>query len=281
MARLRLANLQTLRYSSNLNVGTLGNTAYGDESVWQVRYQRMPRVAEGFRFRESSQMKCEQESGWDYLFELEDSASANDFTADLAAGFKSPHAYYRGNDFLEQHEFDEVQFCAGVSSEICSMNCLPLHEAQIGHGITSGAYNPVGLSTNFKKLVACFTGQCKGNAYDSGFFWECNSVSCDLRKDPYNWANDWSDSQSSWNVPGSSSSYTSGIGPHGCAGSKCPVHVWGSGLTLRISSLRNVGTLDDGDYSGINVMQVCVCVTSFTRNKKWFALRSCRSSRAP
>ena len=197
--------------------------------------------------------ECWHDPTWQYMYELEDTTGSDDLPAQpgIAAGFSTTRAYFLGNDFIRQKRFGRVQFCSGRQSPTpfpgsCQLACVDLTDVEIGHGVQTAAstYAPdLSDATKFKQMVACFTGQCPGNAYASGFFWECQNTWCDLRKDPYNWANDWSGSQSSWNVPGSTSSYTSGIGPHGCAGSNCPFHVWGSGLVREQDIMSNARPL--------------------------------------
>ena len=195
---------------------------------------------------------------WTDLFELEDDKSVDDLTSasNMANGFQTPNAYYHGNALLEALPITKAQLCAGARNNgACEVNCIDITPAEVGYGITSGTYSPSGLSTNYKKMIACMTGQCTGDAYSSGFFFECKAGNsyCDTRFAPYKWSSSWTTDQG-WSVPGAGSSvsdYISAMGPHGCDAS-CSPHTWGSGLTLRTGTTENLATNSPGAVLGSN-----------------------------
>jgi len=196
---------------------------------------------------------CTHHPMWDYLMEVEDDKSKDDMPAlsEIADGYSNANAYYKGNAFLESANLGLVELCAGVKNsggDSCQIDCVRLKETHLGAGIKSGAYAPKGITSQYKKMIACFTGQCPGNAYSSGFFWVCpKGDDCDTR--PYGWASFASTSPSSWNVPGERTDYISGWGPHSCSGAIC-MHNWGSGLTLRVGTTDNIASNAAGAVHG-------------------------------
>ena len=100
-------------------------------------------------------------------------------------------------------------------------------------GITNDKFTTVAsMSSNLKKLAACWTGQCRGNAYgDTGWFWECSDASCDTGTWTANgatWSNDFSGQ--AWTITGAGA-YHAGAGPQQGTPEEL-FHVWGSGVVL-------------------------------------------------
>jgi len=174
-------------------------------------------------------LTCEQDGDWQYLFEIEDDDSLQDMPWDqpsIATGFSNPNAYYYGNTFLESLALDTVELCFGhKANDRCEMNCRPLNDGKIGPYITLGG-GPSDLSTDFKRMVGCFTGQCASNAYGEGFFWYCSSADTMLCGSRI-WQFTSTYDAGSWSIMHQPEGYSNGVGGHNTL-----VHFWGSGFSL-------------------------------------------------
>jgi len=187
---------------------------------------------------------CPHEAGWNYLYELEDDPTvddAPDAASTIATGFSTTNAYYVGNAVLDQiPDSAIVEVCAGTGGRgsTCSLDCHELNKGVIGNYITNGG-GPSGLTSNFKRMVACFTGQCAYNGYTSGFFWYCPAASASIcGSSVWQWSIQYA--TGSWAV-GGSPAYSNGVGGHVMNSYHGVVHVWGSGYTLNKVHLQEVG----------------------------------------
>ena len=181
-------------------------------------------------------MQC-QESGWTYVHEVDDDPTVDDIPnspSDVAAGYATANAYYIGNAALDAMTWTQLEVCIGQYSlaGACAFDCRPILANQAAFGITNDKFPTVsGMSSNFKKLAACWVGQCDGNSYGStGWFWECREAACDTDTWVANgvpWSNiGGSRPRQPWSITGAGA-YYAGAGPQG--GNL--LHIWGSGLT--------------------------------------------------
>jgi hypothetical protein len=176
--------------------------------------------------------------------------------SEIAPGFKTANAYYRGNAYVEgvaglTESGKTLQVCFGTKSgSTCNMQCQSLSSGKVGSYITGGN-GPKDLSTDWKKLIGCSVGQCNSNAYNDGFFWYCpaaDRATCGSQVFKYS----SSYSTGSWNTH--SPAYSNGFGAH-----NQPVHWWGSGFGLNTCNKEvGFGCWGDGGFGVAepNVYQV-------------------------
>lgn len=211
-------------------------TSSGALNIFQVRYKRA---------KVEYPSKCTGNDDWKYLAELADDTAVEDWPDDastIAAGFKNGNAFYIGNDAVNSLSFNELQLCGGsISADTCDVSCFDLREQEVGGGLSSGQFSVSGMSSNLKQMVGCFSGQCVGDSYSQGFFWECQESWCDtgtVGGSSIKWSRPY-DGQP-WTVP-HSGAYTGGIGPHTAMYGGTPAwHVWNSGQSLIHGNTREL-----------------------------------------
>lgn len=193
-------------------------------------------------------LSCPQAEGWWYLAELEDDhGSVDDWPDDkaaIAAGFSRSGGYYIGNARLNDLPLARVQICVGAISG-CSIDCQDIKQEHLGRQITdqwSNVPRDSAIPDDFKKMIACFTGQCEGDSYGSvggqgytAWFWNCNGNSgCAT--------NTWGNAGVP-NVPGWGNNGDKGaIGGHTDYEGRVFWHVWGSGVTMRAGTSCEIGS---------------------------------------
>ena len=211
-------------------------------------------------------MTCPHNGNYRYLYELEDDRSVDDVPntpEEIASGFSTSNAYYIGNTALNALNFLRVEICAGVKSGdgTCNMDCHELRVVDIGGQITDASWtatkipSDTSIPSNFKKMIACFTGQCAGDSYggNSGdassnkWFWHCNGDDvCSTKL----WG--MTPAGTAW---GNNAKTASSIGGHTDHGGKVAWHVWGSGVTMRLTADCEMGAWSSC-ASGPSVFQI-------------------------
>jgi len=138
-------------------------------------------------------LTCPQEAGWAYVYELEDDNGVNDFPSTndgVAAGFSTTNAYYIGNaalDSLIANTGAVASFCSGNSAASdgnCDLDCVEFDSSYVtessittlggGSGIPDSWKS---LSTSFKKMLACMTGQCQDSTLSTMAIFNCDGTS--------------------------------------------------------------------------------------------------------
>ena len=83
--------------------------------------------------------------------------------ASIASGFDNTNAYYIGNQALNALQLARVQICVGTISG-CNVDCHDIKPEHIGAQISDGWSNvpsSADVPEDFKKMIACFTGQVR------------------------------------------------------------------------------------------------------------------------
>ena len=238
----------TMRYRPDCEIGAWSSCP-GGPNVFQIRYKPNPGIV------------CPRAPGYSYLFELEDDRSVDDVPDDISAiasGFYTHNAYYIGNDKLNELQFLTVEICAGTKSAAgdCSVECHQIRPAEVGRQLTgtwaSGTVpSKDAIPNDFKRMIACFTGQCPGDSYNGNsgdtssnmWFWKCDGdSSCNT--------NSWG------SVAGTPWGSDDGkIGGHTDSLGKVAWHTWGGGVTMRYRPDCEIGAWSSCP-GGPNVFQI-------------------------
>ena len=223
---------------------------------------------------------CAWEESWEYVFELEDWDHLDDVpdaAEVIANGFRNDHAYYRGNVFLNSQDIGAAEICLGyrdtgcrdacganpcpgggceaymacVEQCQCHFDCHELTDAWAGDGITrpnpstlSGPQSwPVHneLDTRLKKILGCFTGQCRSTSAGDGDVIGSIITPPSGHKPFSSWQAGTFPTQW-WAEAG----HTTKIAPNVDSGyTEMAWHAWGYGQSLWVSEGREIGR-----YSG-------------------------------
>jgi len=171
--------------------------------------------------------------------------TATDFPtiAQMPDGFNMEHtsrtvasnnAYYVGNEVLESLAITQAQLCIGgpTSSDACSVSCTDLDDSHAGVSVDTHFPGSTVFSSQLKKMIACLTGQCAGDAYTDGSFYRCTSSSVnypDCCSGTVGFSSSYS--SGSWNL-GGEVGYCNAAGGHVANAYNGAIHFWSSGFSM-------------------------------------------------
>jgi hypothetical protein len=247
----------TMCRNQNHEIGGWSNCNHGKWDSMHIRVQVEESTESG--------LHCEHNSEWEYIMEVEDDVTVNDIPDSPIAignGYNNKNAYYIGNKALNALNIVEAEVCFAKKTtsngKFCGANCMPLEHKNVGGALKKNKFPHVeSLESGFKKMIACFTGQCPPvsgqDSYSRGFYYECHDASCRCSDRGFN--NGYGGQP--WSIP-HSGAYTCGVGPHNA---NFPMHFWASGVTMCNSASQGnyeIGGWSNCNHGKFNTMQIRV-----------------------